>query len=320
MSSLPPQRPPKRSRTLSPTTALSQQVGGHKGVQTTEDNTLLLKPALPREVAFYQLVRDTTDTSTNLHLLREWIPKFLGVLNLEGRIADPSVDVEAGAIPTIIPTTDRNGTHGPSQTLVLENLIHGYCKPCILDVKLGTVLYDEDATEEKKARMIKTANETTSFETGIRLTGFQVYTNDSSEPTVYPKSYGKSIKAVQLYEGIEKFFPDDVLPSQTLLHLLDAAHASLQGLHTALNQAHLRMVGGSVLIIYEADKDRAAAALEHEVPPRLYTVSLIDFAHTRVVPGQGPDKGVLKGLDTLIGLVERRKKAVEAIMKMDSQA
>jgi 1D-myo-inositol-tetrakisphosphate 5-kinase/inositol-polyphosphate multikinase len=43
-----------------------------------------------------------------------------------------------------------------------------------LDIKLGTVLYDEHASQEKKERMIKSAKETTSFETGIRVTGFQV--------------------------------------------------------------------------------------------------------------------------------------------------
>jgi inositol-polyphosphate multikinase len=47
-------------------------------------------------------------------------------------------------------------------------------KPNILDIKLGTRLYDDEASEEKRARMIKKAEETTSFETGVRLTGFQV--------------------------------------------------------------------------------------------------------------------------------------------------
>lgn len=47
-------------------------------------------------------------------------------------------------------------------------------KPCILDVKLGTVLYDQDAPPEKQARMIKVAHNTTSGETGVRFTGFQV--------------------------------------------------------------------------------------------------------------------------------------------------
>src|SRR5712691_739009 len=35
-------------------------------------------------------------------------------------------------------------------------------------------------------------------------------------------------------------------------------------------------------------------------------VRLIDFAHTRPAPGQGPDLGVLKGLDTLLGLLDGR--------------
>ena len=60
------------------------------------------------------------------------------------------------------------------QSIVLENLSFSFLKPNILDIKLGTVLYDESASPEKVARMKKTAQETTSSETGVRLTGFQV--------------------------------------------------------------------------------------------------------------------------------------------------
>ena len=60
------------------------------------------------------------------------------------------------------------------QSIVLENLTQRFYKPNILDIKLGSILHDHDATPEKKARMEKTARETTSFETGIRITGFQV--------------------------------------------------------------------------------------------------------------------------------------------------
>ena len=35
-------------------------------------------------------------------------------------------------------------------------------------------------------------------------------------------------------------------------------------------------------------------------------VRLIDFAHTRLKPGQGPDVGVLKGLDNLLALLDGR--------------
>lgn len=60
------------------------------------------------------------------------------------------------------------------QSLVLENLSHKFSRPNIMDIKLGTVLYDEGASEDKVKRMIETAKNTTSFESGVRLTGFQV--------------------------------------------------------------------------------------------------------------------------------------------------
>lgn len=58
--------------------------------------------------------------------------------------------------------------------IVMENVTYKFVRPNVLDIKLGTQLHADDASEEKKARMIKTASETTSAETGVRLTGFQV--------------------------------------------------------------------------------------------------------------------------------------------------
>lgn len=69
-----------------PTTqALPSQVGGHEhGVLTTEDNTLLIKQALPLELHFYQTVAAAAEPE--LDALRPFIPKFLGTLALEGEL------------------------------------------------------------------------------------------------------------------------------------------------------------------------------------------------------------------------------------------
>lgn len=178
----------RRAHTLPPTAPLVQQVGGHAGVHVTEDESLLLKPALPREIAFYQLVRDVIDPSSGLHILKPWIPEFFGLLSLEGKLASPTADIETGTLPAIIPVPDLQApSDTPAQTLVLQNLLYGYRKPCVLDVKLGTVLYDEDASEEKKARMIRKAAETTTLQTGVRLTGFQVSASFTKQHKVmYP--------------------------------------------------------------------------------------------------------------------------------------
>ncbi len=60
------------------------------------------------------------------------------------------------------------------QLLVIENAAHGFLKPNIVDIKLGTDLYNDEVSPEKKEQMQNAAKRTTSWETGIRLTGFQV--------------------------------------------------------------------------------------------------------------------------------------------------
>ncbi len=71
---------------------LASQVGGHPGVKTSEDGSILIKPALPVEVHFYQSV----GSDPNLEPLRPFIPHFYGTLRLEGQV-DPEQNV-AGAI------------------------------------------------------------------------------------------------------------------------------------------------------------------------------------------------------------------------------
>jgi 1D-myo-inositol-tetrakisphosphate 5-kinase/inositol-polyphosphate multikinase len=241
----------------------------------------------------------------------------------------------------------------------LENISASFLKPCILDIKLGTVLYDENASEDKKARMIKAAADTTSLETGVRLTGFmvcsarftrtyianlilspQVHDHTTNQPSITPKSYGKSIKPSDLPSGIARFFPlatssengspsGQGLPLDLLTPVIEGLLADVRSIRAAVARTEMRMVGGSVLVVYEADWERARAGLEkmrseaekmaeEEVeedeeeeeeedgvgPP--YIVRMIDFAHTRFVPGQGPDEGVLLGLDTTIRLFEGR--------------
>jgi 1D-myo-inositol-tetrakisphosphate 5-kinase/inositol-polyphosphate multikinase len=117
------------------------------------------------------------------------------------------------------------------QSIKLQNLSNDFTKPNILDIKLGTQLYDEDATPEKKERMIQAAMKTTSLETGMRMTGFQVclridtyprspsglivspvlicqvFDTGTREYITTPKSYGKSITSSQLPEAFAKFLP-----------------------------------------------------------------------------------------------------------------
>ncbi|KAG2139112.1 uncharacterized protein EDB93DRAFT_707894 [Suillus bovinus] len=365
--------------TLAATHPLPAQVAGHVGIETTEDNSLLLKPALPREIEFYQRIAAAGDHD-ELSKLRKWTPKFLGVLKLEGQLKDSNaVGNEGDGNVEVVPV---HGNIAPQdkERLVLENIAYGFVKPCILDAKLGTILYDQDASPEKQARMIKVAQNTTSGEMGVRLTGFQVYGNDSPKPILTPKSYGKSIKKEELLNAIKMFFPVSSAPYPTpansteasdsdvskphlglppiILHcVLTTLQASLEELKAIIANIEMRMVGGSVLIVYEGDWERASKVLstpsgttttedddddddedeveveidengqiilesipdeaieeeeEHQAP--LCSLSLIDFAHTRLMDGAGPDEGVLKGIQTMIDLLGQWKDNITAML------
>ncbi|KAF9494056.1 SAICAR synthase-like protein [Pleurotus eryngii] len=308
---------------------LNTQVGGHSGVLATEDGSLLIKPALPLELQFYQ----TSVRDPGFAPLRRFVPKFYGTLSLQGKV-DEGKDLEGGIAVAPVDSPEKDE----------YNISHPFIKPNIIDIKLGIVLYDETASPDKVERMIKTAKDTTSLETGIRLTGFQVYNNDTGLPVNTPKSYGKSIKPADLPDGIARFFPvaspattaensNSGLTRSTLLPILRGIREDVAELKDAFAQVDMRMVGGSVLIVYEADEDKAKEGLklledgafeeeddeededesedEQNKPGPPFVAKLIDFAHTRIVPGEGPDEGVLLGLNTVLRLLDRRIGQIE---------
>jgi inositol-polyphosphate multikinase len=132
----------------------------------------------------------------------------------------------------------------------------------------------------------------------------------------------------------------------------------VQEIRDILSTIELRLVGSSLLVIYEGDWDRAEMGVQllawqststsddrdqrieeekHEYADIEVdgvqdeegveegeeedvseddseddgnnlpcVVKLIDFAHTRLKRGQGPDSGVLKGLDTVLNLLDGR--------------
>ncbi|WVQ64083.1 uncharacterized protein L199_002242 [Kwoniella botswanensis] len=394
------------SLSLTDRTPLANQVAGHDGVMSDASGSLVIKPALAREIAFYQTL-NSSDREDPIRRLKPFVPKFLGTLRLEGQLSS-SGDVER-----------LEGKDEVPESVVLENLSYAFTHPSILDVKLGTVLYDPDASEEKKQRMDKQARETTTHELGIRFTGCTTWHSPSQSYIVTPKSFGKTITANQLPEGMVRFFPtssdiiksliqpttdksasaptttsldlstgvpptpitasnssfspipaeaqtfkDHSIPSTSLVKVLDMIVEEIDRLVSVLEDIEIRFVGGSLLIVYEGDplkleealdryqlqklkstteegvdKDRSAFSDDGSIPSDFDSdeesneddeeedeesrasrrcppvrVKLIDFAHTWLAQGEGPDKGVLKGLSTLRGLLQGRKKEIEGVV------
>ena len=117
------------------------------------------------------------------------------------------------------------------------------------------------------------------------------------------------------------------LPKETLKPILRAICEEIAEIREIYSSLEIRMVGASLLIIYEADWNRAEQSLipfneeEYEKdddedddedesnskrPGPPFVVKLIDFAHTRLAPGEGPDRSVLIGMETILKLLDMR--------------
>lgn len=78
---------PAMDPTLTPGdhTPFPHQIAGHPGVMSDPSGGLLIKPALPREIAFYQMLSNS-DPEDIVWPLRKFVPKNYGTLRLEGRL------------------------------------------------------------------------------------------------------------------------------------------------------------------------------------------------------------------------------------------
>src|ERR1700736_1310298 len=107
----------------------------------------------------------------------------------------------------------------------------------------------------------------------------KVHDRNTSKPVITSKAYGKSIKASELPDGIACFFPvapttsrspepgESVtsapgLPKAILLPILEALRDDVAEMLEAFQEVEFRMVGGSLLIIYEGDWERAAEGIK----------------------------------------------------------
>ncbi|CAO3638734.1 unnamed protein product [Cunninghamella echinulata] len=92
------------------------------------------------------------------------------------------------------------------QHLCLENILYGFTRPCILDLKLGYQLYEDTADEKKREKMIKNASGTTIEHYGIRISGMKVFDSVKRTYTQYSKKYGRERTKDNFIDGLFNFF------------------------------------------------------------------------------------------------------------------
>ncbi|OLL24164.1 Inositol polyphosphate multikinase [Neolecta irregularis DAH-3] len=283
---------------------------GHEGVLSDEMGGVLAKCCHDSEVSFYESIAEHPDFG-------RWLPTYLGTLATDGR----NIDIRF------------------KQAVVLENITHGFTRPCVLDVKLGSLLTDDETSEQKRLRLEKVARETTSWPLGIRLTGMRVWKEDRNDYQIYPGEYGKSLTTDSIQSGLAEFFASGLSTEHREL-VIRRFIEDVSEIQALLNDQELRMFSASILMVYEGDSTTIRAALENErerlkeldkaidsprtengslgdieddnepTPNKVTECKMIDFAHAKWTPGEGPDQNVLKGVRSLLSLLEAVQRGV----------
>lgn len=145
--------------------------------------------------------------------------------------------------------------------------------------------------------------------------------NEESEYTSFNKLYGRKFSADDVDDGFKEYLgltteqrrdEDDQL---RISEVVDYFVGELAGIRTMLEEEESRMYSASLLFVYEGDPDEykkkrqrlidSGDGAENEEEddeddtkpePRLAAVKLIDFAHARWTPGDGPDENSLQGV------------------------
>ena len=324
---------------------------------------------------------DDDDDEIPLH---DWMPTFLGVLN-EGKQTDtgdsPSFSRISGNM-TIIPddsdihlqtiqnskllnnsssssSSSSNIGVGERSYLVLENLLAGFNKPNIMDIKLGKILFDENASSDKKQRLQDVSNTSTSGSLGFRICGMQLQKNSnitlepkyfetristadngSTEYILVNKMFGRSRTVDNIEDAIALYFNNQNLSQKRINILKDMFLTRLQLFYNTLLSEEVRMISSSLLFIYEGDHKRwdlkndeddvlnnvfieddsdtdedesvddTAWRMKNSQKYPLSSMTLIDFAHSKLSPGEGYDENVIEGVESLIDIFTKIKEEI----------
>ncbi|EXJ55204.1 hypothetical protein A1O7_08130 [Cladophialophora yegresii CBS 114405] len=278
---------------------------GHEGISSNASGSLIIKPCTRAEIDFYESAKDHP-------LFQAHMPTFIGSLSqhedqdavapiLQGA-SHHGVAAPAGVIADPTPGLIKRATWKPSggkklstgTAIVLENVASGFKRPNVLDVKLGSRLWDDEAPLAKRRKLDEVAERTTSGSLGFRVAGMKIWGGgeDSNTPLSpveneyvevkngyksYNKFYGQSFKAENVVDAFTAYFgaveesgdgaaveKKVTLKQKRARFIVQRFIRELESIQYVLENEESRMYSASVLMVYEGDEDALEESIARE--------------------------------------------------------
>ncbi|XP_052763416.1 inositol polyphosphate multikinase-like isoform X2 [Mya arenaria] len=211
------------------------QVAGHKhegrsklGMLEHDDGSILKALQKPprgtRELHFYQQIFEPSCTDPDILKLRNLMPKFCGAYQFD---------------------------EYPEVTYIkLENIVAGFRRPCVVDIKMGKKTYDPEAGPAKIAKEITKFPHVEKF--GFQFTGMQTYDPAEQRIKFYDKFFCRKLgedevlrKGLGYYFNIKHGLRKDAI--QLILDKLCEIEKWF------LTQRKFSFYASSLLLVYEGD-------------------------------------------------------------------
>jgi 1D-myo-inositol-tetrakisphosphate 5-kinase/inositol-polyphosphate multikinase len=168
--------------------------------------------------------------------------------------------------------------------IVLENVVHGFTHPNILDIKLGARLWADDAPASKRQKLDDASRQTTSGSLGFRIAGMTVWkgTSEDKRPEEPPeknvevkngykryfKPYGRTFTKENVKMGLAEYFggtnTDGKLNVRRSKLIIKRIARELKNIEYVLENEESRMYSASILMVYEGDEQALEDALREE--------------------------------------------------------
>ncbi|RKP22986.1 inositol polyphosphate kinase-domain-containing protein [Syncephalis pseudoplumigaleata] len=304
------------------------QAAGHAELLAL-DNGLLVKPCTPRERQFYEEATAAGSTSEAgvMGEFRTFMPRYFGSLRLATEEERSAWSATGTALPEQAVSADR------------QNVTYGYCKPCVMDLKIGKELCSDDASPEKRARMEAKASNSTTSTLGIRICGIVVYDQSSGKYTSYNKTYGYGLTDDTIIEGFKAYFSALSDDNARRAIIMEELQDQLEHFRDVLRGADVRLRSASLLFVYEADPEGATEMRrkapdgngddldsldddddydddddddeddDDDIENPDVDLRIVDFAHSFWQSGIGPDHGCLQGVQNAIAMLKKLRQA-----------